>query len=397
MHNFFRNLENHRTMKTAIDLWYHRVVLGEAIPAFADELLTALSNELPTTLSWVGERTCNLQCGHCLFQVEHSSQGISHDADIEHIVPNIASQYGTGSFVHEGRILSNWHVPVLQRVRQVNPNMQVGLIDNGTYLRVSELRDSGRRLDWLDISIDGTEAVHNIQRRNGKSYAQALLGLQQAPKYARKVTSLFTVTKNNYHNVLESIQALFANTDQLDEVYVIPISPTRPDLKMIECDENELGEAWLQVQQAYELYPGKIFLRLYRSADLDKFARVIGVEKFHSAFFTPKNVLVGTARMDMRVDGVPVSYFPLSIAINETTVIDADGYYRAPYSIGFTLAEHAAGVSATGQDLSAYTIEKLTPESRFSALYEKGVRHWLSHFAMTEMYKEERIIKSLRS
>ncbi len=381
---------------TAIDLWYRRIILDEANPGFMDELSQALIHEPPTTLSWVGERTCNLQCGHCIFQAEHSSQKTSHAAEIELIVPNIASQYGAGSFVHEGRILSNWHVPVLQRVREVNSALQVGLIDNGTYLRVSELRDSGFKLDWLDISVDGTERVHNLQRANGKSYAQALQGLREAPKYAKKVTSLFTATKNNHHNVLESIKMLFENTDQLDEVYVIPISPTRPDLKLIECDEREFSEVWSQVTKAQELYPGKVFFRMYRIADFEKFARVIGQEKFHDAFLEPSNVRVGVARVDLKVDDVPVSYFPLSIGINETTVIDADGYYRAPYSIGFTLVEHANGVSATGEDLRSYTIAKLTPQSRFSALYEKGVSHWLSHFAMTELEKEGRIIKTLR-
>jgi MoaA/NifB/PqqE/SkfB family radical SAM enzyme len=384
-------------MRTAINLWYDRVTSNEVSPGFTQELRQALLDELPTTLSWVGERTCNLQCGHCIFQNEHSSQKVSRIAEIELVVPNIASQYGSGSFVHEGRILSNWHVPVLQGVREVNPDMRVGLIDNGTYLRVSELRDSRFQLDWLDISIDGTEAVHNIQRRNDKSYAQALLGLQQAPKYARKVTSLFTATKLNYHNLLDSVKKLFASCDQLDELYVIPISPTRPDLKLIECDEREFSEVWSQIKKAHELYPGKIFFRMYRGADLQKFAHLIGSEKFREAFFEPANVWVGTARIDMKVDGVQVSYFPLSIGINETTVIDADGYYRAPYSIAFTLAEHMNGISATGQDLRAYTIAKLTPTSRFSALYEKGVRHWLKNFAMAEMDKEERIIKSLRS
>ena len=186
------------------------------------------------------------------------------------------------------------------------------------------------------------------------------------------------------------------NMEVLDEVHVTTISPTRTDLIGLECSETDFKILWQQIQRAAELFPGKIFFRMYRIEYLAKFAGTVGKRDINAAFFDPANVRVGTARMEINVDNVSVSYFPLSIGINETFVIDADGFYRAPYSIGFTLSELAHGESREGLDITAYTIERITPESQFTALYGKGVRKWLNEFSTFQLEKEERVINTLR-
>lgn len=336
-------------------------------------------------LSVVGERRCNLQCAHCIFQKETSTRHQSSSTKIDVAVRNIIRQMGTQpNVVHEGRIFQPDHLLWLSRVRAERPDALIGMIDNGSYLNHADyLRSSGFKFDWLDISVDGTEKVHNQQRNSTDSFRAAIRGIREATNFLSpggRVTSLFTLTTLNYLSVLETCRLL---PKQIQEWHITTLSPARPEIASLSVSTEELREAWHQVKAAAHLK--SVFFRIYFADDFLKLAEVVGQKKILGSAGRAK---VDPAAMQLEVDGVTVIYYPQSVCTNETFVLDTDCFYRAPYSIAYTLQELHDGVSRFGEDISKYTLARVDATSNFGQLYKAGVQIWKKHFGLRALVKE---------
>lgn len=363
--------------KDSIDLWFTHILNDKDL---SNEIRNKLYGEPPLFISWVGERICNLQCQHCIFQ-EEKSYGTNHASS--EILLNLVSQISSFHrpiVIHEGRILRKWHLPILGKLQQ--RSALVGLIDNGTY--VHHIDSFERKLDWMDISIDGTQEVHNLQRNNDNAYQVALNGIKQARQVANKVTSLFTVTSTNYSNVYEAAAAV---VEHLDEFHIIPVSPVRPEIMGTETTQEQMVLAWKQVQKLVADYPGKIFIRAYQHQDLVKIG-LINPAEFAESLKNPIGVSQG--RIVFRFQGVDISYLPKSLSINETIVVDVDDWYRLPYSISYTIPELASGRDKFGRDISAFSLEKLDKDTDFESLYLHAVGKWWKNFGHSSLVSEQK-------
>jgi hypothetical protein len=318
------------------------------------------------------------------------------------------------SIIHEGRILRDWHLSLFAAIRELRPDAKVGLIDNGTYLRQEKhFREHDFLLDWMDISFDGTKAVHNRQRNNPTAFDVALKGAQEARRFTRpkaeggKVTSLFTVTNLNYHDVYNTAAFLFGQ-NLIDEFHITPFSPVRTEIEPLffcpgykEGRVDECKVLWEQVIKIYREFHGKdgrnVFVRIYQQADLEKIARAVGVEKFLHAFTEKEHVHVDQGSVSFEVDGVRITYVPLSICPSETFVIDADGAYRMAYCLKYTLEELNGGLSKEGKDTRPYTVAELSLESDFHGLFKQGVSQWMGTFGYEYLQNEFELFSKLRS
>ena len=392
-------------MLDAIDWWYNYVFHSEGN---VSEVIEALKLQPPHLCSITFERTCNLQCAHCIYQAEKSSR---HESDraglcdiVQGLVNQIPSENGSPTLLHEGRILRPWHIESLRKAREQRPNLKIGLIDNGTYLNlINQFRDL--KLDWIDISIDGTEQVHNLQRRNNHAWQQAQLGLRRAREVVKPaqeggaVNTLFTVSELNYHNVSAAIDSVLGGSEPLaDGMDVITMSPSRTELKPLEITAEHFAEFWQQLKQAAALYNRdefKVFFRIYYLPDLVKLSQVVGRVRLMSVLRdqrkTDEDYLLGveTGRITFMIDGVLVTYYPISISVQETFLVDADGQYRLPYSISYTLEELRRGVSGSGNDIEAYTVAQLNRDSSLTKMYNLGVDQWWQHFGQYYLANEK--------
>ena len=99
-------------------------------------------------------------------------------------------------FVHNGRVLREWHLDIFKNIKEKRPDMEIGLIDNGTYTRyLDKFKEKNIKLNWVDISVDGTKEFHNLQRNSLVSFDSMMNGLKHAreiivsPENGGKVTS----------------------------------------------------------------------------------------------------------------------------------------------------------------------------------------------------------------
>lgn len=418
--------------------WYWPVV-ADGTPldtAQKAELLLSQKAELPFLVSGLLERTCNLQCTHCLYQKEKSSKDVSREAHlaetIEHMVHEMPHQqmdeseedfypYGP-SFMSCGRILRPWHLDIFQKLREDRPDVALGVIDNGTYTQLLSKWPEGFKFDWIDISLDGTEEHHNEQRGSPLAYTQAIEGLKHAREIVKprteggKVASLFTLTKINAEDIEQVADTLLSkNEDDIslaDEFNITTLSPTNETNTPLETDVESFANAWEGLKKINEKYPptqdeeGKIsrsiFLRVYRVEDMEKIASVVGERKFMEALSVdesnPEKSTVRVVRnnIEFDVDGIHVVYLPLSIWTPEELLIEADGAYRTAYEGKYTLDELRSGHSKDGNDTAPYTIEKLSLETDFKKAYEHGVDHWWENFGNKKLDQEMETFQRIR-
>lgn len=371
------------TKSSAMDYWFSVVQRGQTGPEFIDTMFALLHEDCPPILSVVGERACNLQCSHCIFQREFSSNRY-FDAQVT-AVKTIVSQMGRNPIVvHEGRVFRSHHLEWLKAIRDTRPDARIGMIDSGNYLIHADiLKKSGFKFDWLDISLDGPEAIHNRQRRNNSAYNVAIDGIVNARHFLRgngKVTSLFTLTNINFESIEATRKIL---PERVAEWHITTISPVRPEIQHLSVTDEQFSVAWSQVVSVAKKCP--VFVRVYVAEDILKLARAVGKKKFTMALNKGQ---VSNCSITLTIDRVPVTYYPQSVATSETFVIDADAHYRAPYSVAYTLEELRNGKSRFGEDLSRYTIGPLTENSQFGILYGRNVEMWKVGFGRKALDKE---------
>ncbi len=287
--------------------------------ARVERMLAALTNDVPSLCSCVMERACNLACTHCLYPWREKSAKAIAEANnlgdaVENIVRQLPEAEGTPQFLHSGKILQEWHLSILKRLRAARENLQIGIIDNGTYVRHLNSGAFGDfRFDWIDISLDGTEESHNAQREPGHkeatgreptAYKETIEGLERAREVTKstleggKVNSLMTVTALNYKDIEAVADTLFAENPRApgmpmaDQMNITLMTPLREPNAYIELAKewrtgnlDEMREVWEQICRVHTKYNTpdnqRVFFTLYRPLDIEKLAQAIGPKKNH--------------------------------------------------------------------------------------------------------------------
>ncbi|MDD2757896.1 MAG: hypothetical protein PHD72_00790 [Patescibacteria group bacterium] len=396
-------------MTPSIVYWYNLMLSEDSIEKrneTVELVFKSLKNERPDLCSIILERSCMYQCNHCIFQPEKSSSRISHKNSLKEIICNIASQLERGAaIIHEGRVLKDWHISILKSIKKMRPDIKIGIIDNGTLLTLeNELKTNRFKFDWIDISIDGIESVHNRQRNSELSFAIALNGLQNAKKLLTpekgKLTSLFTITKINFRGIYDAANFLFKNR-LIDEFHVTPISAVRREIAGLALSKSNYKIVWLQIKKIWQKYQNKkeskIFIKIYQSTDLLRIAEAVGAKKFLKSFTDTKSVRIDRGSISFVLDGVRMTYIPMSTCPSETFVIDVDGVYRLPYCLKYTLSELRKKVSKNNMDISSYSVAKLSDTSNFKNIFAVGVDQWQRNFGMNLLKEEQTVFKKIRN
>lgn len=392
----------------AVEYWYYMVVIDRLVNnANVRKMVATLQSEFPYLCSVTFERSCNLQCKHCIYQFEKTSGDISKEVSLESLIINIIHQMMNNkylplspSLIHEGRIFTFDHLSSLRRIKEKIPTIQLGLIDNGTFINLlNDFHDF--RFDWLDISLDGGKDIHNLQRNNKHAWDVAIEGLINSRlitipfEDGGRVNALFTLTSINYHQVDIVSDFLFANYLKCDALYISTMSPARPELVGIEISIHQFSIFWQGLKRACAKYnkpQTRIYFRIYHLPDLYRLANVVGASRFFKIMTNASDkdsdgfLGVDWGRVTFMIDGVIITYYPASISIQETFLIDADGSYRLPYAISKTLEQ--LNSTDESKDFSSFTVSKLSLKSNYQELYIKAVNQWWKHFGRKHLNQE---------
>ena len=368
-------------MKTAIDQWLGYVSgQGEL-----NEVFLAAALELPPLSSLILDRSCQFQCRHCIFQKETSLVGSPDVGAILHVLKQLPNV----KVVHEGRQLTRKQLPLLNEVSRAG--YPVGIIDSGTFAPlIDSILQSELKFDWMDISVDGPKSVHNLQRNSSRSWDIAIEGIKQARKILvpkGKLTSLMTITSLNSELAYQTGEEVFARG--VDEWHLTTMS-VRDGLEKMRVSEKQLEKVLIQMMEVSKLQKN-IFLRIYNLEDMQLLISVFGNDAFSELL---KNAKVTQNALVLDV-GFPLFFYPMSLAPNETLVIDTDNWWRLPYCIKYKLDELKRGRSLSGQDITAYNITKISKQTDVAKMHSVAMNQWKKYCGEKLLVKERELFQNL--
>lgn len=356
---------------SAIESWF-KYILGFSSGA---DVKQALLDDKISMLSVIFDRSCNLQCKHCVYQPESN---LVCDNFLE-IVVNIARQLPENSLlVHEGRIFKPWHVNVLSKVRKVRPDIKIGIIENGSYRSYEKSFDSFG-FDWIDVSLDGMRKTHGLQRCSDRSFDVVVSGLRHAKKNCKEVTALMTLSKINYKDAFNVADFVLKN-NLADEVHFTPTIPVRAGQNSLELFSKELAHVYRQLLKAATLYGNKICLKFFRAEDVCNLLNELNIR------VNPLDLMAGKGAMYFPLK-LGFYYHPASLWPQESFLIDTDGAYRCAFAQKYKLVEL--------KNHKEYTISKLDQNSNLDDMYNKGACHWWKHFGEDALRKEKELLQNV--
>lgn len=192
----------------------------------------------PLEVSYFINNTCNLKCRHCYVGYTKFTDSLSlQEWDI--IFDELISS-GAKTFGNVGKEpLLNWAktkglLEHLKYKKAENPDLRFGFVTNGILMDKMKIVELDKIMpDYIDISLDGNEEVHDWIRGEG-TYDALMSNLQILSKYQLKDKVFISFTLNRVNascigDVIRSIYRLgiknilispYVTLDKNDELYI---------------------------------------------------------------------------------------------------------------------------------------------------------------------------------
>jgi len=166
-----------------------------------------LLNQNLSELSLFINNICNLRCKHCYVGTKNEESDLSLD-NWKSII-NEAVSLGINIFGIVGKeplLTPDKTFDLIDYIKQNYPKTIVGFVTNGTLLDKHIKTIIKANLDYIDISIDGTEEGHDYIRGEG-SFQRTLSGIRELIKVGFPKEKLFlSITTTNKTNLIEIIK-----------------------------------------------------------------------------------------------------------------------------------------------------------------------------------------------
>lgn len=191
----------------------------------------------PSYVLWDSTRRCNLSCRHCGASKESYANELN-ESEIRALIDHLA-QIGARFFAATGGepLLREDIVRIMAYATE--KGMGTGIATNGYLLdetKALELKQAG--VKSIQISVDGTEAVHNFIRCNPQSYQRAMSAIRHCQNVGiRMVTVSTVISKYNLDNISNLAEILTeANVRHWKIIFAMPIGRAETDA----CSINKI-------------------------------------------------------------------------------------------------------------------------------------------------------------
>lgn len=168
-------------------------------------------------------RKCNLVCKHCF--VSSSPKGLygSNTEDLKKMIDDLVDcavidVRFTGG---EPTVRDDWF-EVLSYAKE--KNLQISMNTNGVYDDSDEVisRIASLNLNQVTISLDGNSRSHNYMRGNG-NYERTIESIIKMAKAGIKVRTNTVLTKLNYKEIPEIIEAIASYVHEMNFFHMRPV------------------------------------------------------------------------------------------------------------------------------------------------------------------------------
>lgn len=203
-------------------------------------------------VSYFVNNVCNLRCKHCYVGYEETKNSLSVKEWQEVFNKHLA--LGALTFGNVGKEpLLSWDktkalLNFFEEKRKKNPKIRFGLVTNATLFddkKIEELAEINP--NYVDISLDGTEQVHDFIRGQGNyriTFGNLRKISQKAPELAKKIFISYTLMRPN--NDLEIIGSLLRETKKIgiEKMLISPYVKNESNLGNLEIANEEVSQTY---------------------------------------------------------------------------------------------------------------------------------------------------------
>lgn len=204
---------------------------------------------LPYLCEFTVNNYCPNSCKHCIYPKDFhiNNKNISYEK-WKIILKNVYEKLKLKIFVINGRSLNDDIFRIIKFLKNAYNDIQVGLIIDGTISKEYIDKVVQLPVDWIDVSVDGLEKEHDIQRNEFGLFQKTLFLLFELKKSPiEKINILTTITTINYKSILDMI--VFFNQKGFLNFFITPVSvynnKPNPKLKISKLEFQEFLEELL--------------------------------------------------------------------------------------------------------------------------------------------------------
>jgi len=309
---------------------WKRLLHTENDKSVQDGLRRIYRNNYPTQAEIIFTPGCDSNCVHCIYPPDYAKKNSSIPVDKWlKIAEQLVEQLNIQTFVYSGRVITKDGIQFLKALREAVPSAQIGLIDNGLSIKKYYNELAGLGLDWIDISLDGLERDHDIQRAQKGSFQQALEGALwlKEQKIVPKVSILTCLTTINRNSVIPMIREV--NSFGFKNFFITPVTVCngyRPDRSLV-VSGAEFSDFIQELEAAVpQLDDSWVELTVF---DVEYMASIgTGYLNFWNDFLPQYDCLAKTMRHgdnDFRIH-----YYPSSLSGVTECIVNSDGNVILP-------------------------------------------------------------------
>ncbi|MCK4649835.1 radical SAM protein [Candidatus Pacearchaeota archaeon] len=208
----------------------------------------------PLEVSYFVNNLCNLNCKHCYVGYSNPNDDLSIQ-EWKNTFDELID-LGALTFGNVGREpLLAWEktsglLKYFQDKKAKNPKLRYGLVTNATLFNEEKIKRLNElNPDYLDISIDGTEQIHDFIRGKG-NYQRAYKNLQEiketAPNLLNKIFISYTLMQPNKNTLKETIQEM--NQLGINNFLISPYVKTIHDEGNLGLDNSEIADIYENIK-----------------------------------------------------------------------------------------------------------------------------------------------------
>jgi sulfatase maturation enzyme AslB (radical SAM superfamily) len=318
----------------SITKWKQILTSTETGERLRSELSDLYKITTPTVAEVVLQSHCPKSCQHCIYPPDYHI----HNKNLESEtwlagLHNLYQRFDIRRYIFSGRHVGTKELKIISDFKSEHHDAQVGLIVDGVNL--SENIDSIIELqpDWLDISIDGPEPVHDKQRNQIGDYKRTLQALDVIVRKSEIniINVLTCLTTINLNSVADMIIEL--NQKGLKNFFMSPVvvvKDLRPQSEL-EITNRALSDFLSNILDLSEkLDDAWLEISVYEPKDLAAL-----IPKIHKL---PEGPLYKEYFVEWIKPGpneVHVVYYPASLAGVAEIIVNSDGAIILPRVVAY--------------------------------------------------------------
>jgi len=374
------NQEEHR--KSPISSWK---ALIEAESITDQELSEALnqiySEHAPELAEILMNPYCSNSCRHCIYPTDYHNYNETLPLETwESVFQNLHDQIGLRTFIFGGRELNSQILDAIQYLKEKYKDSIVGVITDGPAIEKHLEGIIKTPMDWIDVSIDGLEEDHDVQRNYPGNFRITVEGIEKLKEIGsvKNMGILTALTTLNKESVVDMVHYL--NQKGFSNFFISPVGflegyRPNPELMLSKEDFNSFvntirGER-KNLQHSYVSVP--IFLENYM-----KYLKEDNPEIHNKMNPRGRELILSEGDRDNEFH---ISYQPLSLGGTHVLIVNSDGNIIPPQVIamGKIPPEFVCGNAQL-----VYSREKF-----YNQLNEKAI----SSFYLNQLKKERQLLR----